>query len=1042
MRIDPLALFVLCALPCAAADPPKPAVSPYTWREDFRGGSLAQFASYPPVQDIGYDPSLSPSTEFNPPNGRALMRVVKPTRAGPERFGFIRALDLLTSATGTLSFTWRLDFARPEDQIEVGIAASDGKRYASAIPIQAGEGWRTVRIPLLQLLDEAGRGAPPMTGIEALYLVANLKHASPDVTYRFLLGNLQLSAARALRFELRSPRSVSIAHWPELFGTAAWEAGRPIAVEAVAPLPLSQAQCALQDQDGRTLDTQSLSGRGQIWSGNVALNRAPPGILTLILSGTSADGKRISTSIRLLRRPPGALAHPRLFFGPADRARLIARTEDPTYAPIWRSLRERARSSRSRRDLSRASAIFALLDPDYLLPTLPAYFDIVTPAGESVELNALDAYLTGDPESYASAKATLLAIAGWNTWAPPWFRAHGQQTYYPAGQLAAKAAFAYDLLYDRLTPDERSLVRRSLREYGIARAYREYVEDNRLLANTSNWLGHTVGGALLAASAIWDDEADAELPLYANGLLRKFEDHLAASYLADGSYGEGISYQEFDLETTSLALTAVERVFGIDYWDRSHVKDSLWYPLSTLAQPAGGSLDMGDTHPPSGYSGAAVVARSGNPVFAWFYNRFPHTSLLDFLFAPSTASASPPPAPGSRYFAGKGNVIFRTGWTEDAAILLFRAGPNFNHNHADQGSFLLRAFGENLAVEGGYADYYRDPHYDSYFKQAIGHNVVLVDQDPASQEIADTLRFPALSRYPRIQDVLLGPSVGIMASDLRQVYRGRLRSYERSILMVGSDYLVVSDDLVANRTPARFDWLLHLPDLARVKTEGETGWYAGPKAALAVRALLPSGASWSVETGPIPYSVFNPSAPAAPPPNPAILELGAPHPAPQTRFLVLLAPARTEAGARAFVSAVRPIRQAGWAGFETRGSPENHGNPGNPEDREDLVLFRQGAPGQETPYADWSTDAAVCLSRRALGRDALLAARSVTMLKRSGRVLFASDRPVTFAADYHPDRVELTVNAPEPAKASIARPDGSLAGLSLPAGQHSFTLRW
>ena len=71
----------------------------------------------------------------------------------------------------------------------------------------------------------------------------------------------------------------------------------------------------------------------------------------------------------------------------------------------------------------------------------------------------------------------------------------------------------------------------------------------------------------------------------------------------------------------------------------------------------------------------------------------------------------------------------------------------------------------------------------------------------------------------------------------------------------------------------------------------------------------------------------------------------------------------------------------------------------------------------------------------------LLAAESVTTLKQDGRVLFACDNPASFAADYQADAIELTVNAPQPTTATIARPDGRLSRLSVPAGQHNFTVQ-
>ena len=89
---------------CCSPDPER--LEPYTWRENFQGTELGQFASYPPVQDVGYDPSLVPTAEYGAFGGRSLMRILKPVRSGPERFGFIRRLDLVASSSGTLSFAF------------------------------------------------------------------------------------------------------------------------------------------------------------------------------------------------------------------------------------------------------------------------------------------------------------------------------------------------------------------------------------------------------------------------------------------------------------------------------------------------------------------------------------------------------------------------------------------------------------------------------------------------------------------------------------------------------------------------------------------------------------------------------------------------------------------------------------------------------------------------------------------------------------------------------------------------------------------------
>ena len=172
--------------------------------------------------------------------------------------------------------------------------------------------------------------------------------------------------------------------------------------------------------------------------------------------------------------------------------------------------------------------------------------------------------------------------------------------------------------------------------------------------------------------------------------------------------------------------------------------------------------------------------------------------MEDFLFSDDNLKPEPPRPPGSRYFSTKGDVVFRTGWQPNDAILLFRAGPDFNDNHADQGSFLLRALGENLVTEGGYADYYKDPYYDTYFKPAAGHNTVLVDEDPASQSIADTLTFPALHEHPRIIDTILSADIDGVTSELHQVYQARLKRFVRQIVFIKPDNVIVYDELVPN----------------------------------------------------------------------------------------------------------------------------------------------------------------------------------------------------------------------------------------------------
>jgi hypothetical protein len=125
----------------SAASPGSMVTEPFIWRENFQGAELGQFASYPPVQDAGYDPSIVPTAEYRALDGRSLMRILKPVRSGPERFGFIRRLDLVASGGAILSFSYQLSTASSGDRIEVGIAAANGQRYTDTREAGAAKSW-------------------------------------------------------------------------------------------------------------------------------------------------------------------------------------------------------------------------------------------------------------------------------------------------------------------------------------------------------------------------------------------------------------------------------------------------------------------------------------------------------------------------------------------------------------------------------------------------------------------------------------------------------------------------------------------------------------------------------------------------------------------------------------------------------------------------------------------------------------------------------------------------------------------------------------
>jgi hypothetical protein len=1003
---------------------------PYTMREDFQGDSLGQWASYPPAQDVGYEPSLAPTTQYDAPGGRSLMRVVKPNVTGALRFGFIRKIRIVVSEGAAIGFAYRINTPTTAAQIEIGLAGANGILYTKRISVQTNR-WTVADAKFYELRDSRGNGPPSSLRVEAIYLVARLDQADPDTTYRFMIDDLSLNVAREVRFRVTTPATEEIDPWPVLVSDRGYRATDEIAFETTAPARLTRVNCTLRLPDGRISAAEKLYDDGThgdrrsadgIWSNRNVYSLSAgdqTGLWSAQLDGSTAAGETISTVVRLLVHP-GTLEtgsrHPRLFFAAADRQKLIERSRDPKLAGLWANLQTTAKNSRATGELARGGEVFELLDSEYLLPSLLGYFDVLNRARSRIAHNAFEAYITDSAEARAAAKSAMLDVANWKRWQPPWFNAHGQHTYYPAGLLAADVALGYDLLYNDFTETERAQIRKGLLEKSIIPTYKEYVLDNRVMVNTSNWIAHTVGGALIAAASIADDVQASELPsgskvkfeILLHGLLLKLEDHMAASYLADGSYGEGISYHEFDMETLGPALNALRRVFGIDYWKQTHVLDSLKYPLYTLAQPTAGSLDMGDTHPPAGHGIPALVYESNDPVIRWYYAQFDRPSLSKFIFYDDSVAPEPPQLPTSRIFRDKGNAVFRSGWDKDAIVLLYRAGPNFNHHHADQGSFLLNAFGENLVSEAGWSDYYKDPYYATFFTQAIGHSTVLVDGNPESQSIADSPQFAALNNYPRITDSITSDFYDGLGSELSSVYQNRLAHYLRRIVFVKPNYFVVFDDLKVNGKPAQFDFLLHLPNRDRITIKDLAAIYRGDQSSLAVRSFAPTDAKVSVENGRIPYHVFSARTPDQTPAQPAYLAFKTINPRSETQFLTAIVPAKNEGAAQSLINQMSEI-----VGENLKGIRVERGN------ERDLVMFRGGAGTQLIRQGEWSADAATFAITQSGNNLKMFAVHNARSMRRGSQILFSSESQASVAASFNTNEIDVACNAETATKITL-----------------------
>lgn len=152
--------------------------------------------------------------------------------------------------------------------------------------------------------------------------------------------------------------------------------------------------------------------------------------------------------------------------------------------------------------------------------------------------------------------------------------------------------------------------------------------------------------------------------------------------------------------------------------------------------------------------------------------------------------------PLGKFFA-RGGGSFRSSWEDDAALATFTCGfdQHRGHNHKDENSFTLSAFGEYFVI---------DPEYTP--NETRFHNTVLVNGKGQWYEEG---QYDVCGETIETKDFgeawyMKGNASGAYINDIG------LKKATRKFLFAKAPqpYIVVSDDITTG-TEADFDWLLH-----------------------------------------------------------------------------------------------------------------------------------------------------------------------------------------------------------------------------------------
>lgn len=402
--------------------------------------------------------------------------------------------------------------------------------------------------------------------------------------------------------------------------------------------------------------------------------------------------------------------------------------------------------------------------------------------------------------------------------------------------------WAYDALYNDLTEEERA----KLREVIVTRGDQFWRSLNPFKTGQREYNNHAwlctlalgeAGLVLLGEDPRVDGWAEYSRELYL-GL-----------YLCglgwQGDNNEGISYWGYGLGFVLSYGDMMKAVCDIDLFQHPWLYQTARFPMYT-APPGAWAVSFADTGKPNhGVRGPAetsqvknLALRTRDPYALWYGGGTADEAGFD--------PRPPVDLPQSILYRFIGWSVFNTSLLsgEEGVTFAMRSGPFWaGHQHEDLNSFVIHAYGEKLAIDSGYYDWYGSPHFTQYSVLTRAHNAILVDG--ADQDSRKPGRDGQITVW--FDSPGYGYTVGRIRND--QMYGGRLEGWDRRALFIKPGFVILHDVLTAAKRPAQYDWLLHT--VAPIDMDGAAQGFhlTSGAAALSGRFLAPQGMNLSVKAG-------------------------------------------------------------------------------------------------------------------------------------------------------------------------------------------------
>ncbi len=840
----------------------RPALEPFSYRENFESRELDAWASYPLWQDTAFDPNIRPGRIVAGDPNLSLVERVTPYSPVETYAGAQKALDAWFRPGSSVSLRAYLKTELGPEFLKVRLGAGEDGAVDVTRAAPATNRW----IDVSATYEDFVRENPGLAGrdikVNGLAVLVKIPRGDPAMPVYFGLDDVAVTAEAEAAFRFAEPAVDKLSEFKPFIPRKPYLPGETLALRGSWPFPADRVAAEIEPlaEGQKPLWRADLVRKAGEWRASVRLAYAPGLYRGRLTAYAGRDVRATTEFVVHVVSPRVGGRHPRLWFDEASAAGLKARLAEPRFAAVRDGILADARDSRAK--LPPEKVVFdvdAFPADEPLIGNVPRsiypWFDRIISWEKALRSSALAYALCGDEAAGAYGKAVLLRLSAFPAWVHPWFETRGQHIYYPVGELSMDAALAYDVFYGLMDEAERKTCRDAFARNMIDGCHRGYVEDNLVTSGTSNWIGHVTGGSLTAQSAIFGDgpAADGDELRFAGAVL-KLDDFIRKSVGRDGGYGESLGYFQFTMLSLSKTLPALDRVFGIDLsapLSRGHL-DMAWAGLVKDKIFFHNGDSGGNLGPLTNW--AWLLAKRPDPLLAWLYGFLKQgETFQDVLYdvggQPKTAPFAESPV---RLFRDLGTTVFKSGWERTDFAFVMRTGAFYNHQHLDQGSFWLADRGTVFVGERRGGHYYDDPVYQSHYTQPVAHSTILIDGNPQSQRTGDPLRFiDGFRERAFVREFVDGRAAAFSAGDIGRLYMGKVGSIVRNALYLKPRAVLLVDTIVPAKADAGVTLLFQAARLEDIRPSRRGSLIVREPNALQVRHLAPRDAVIGAERTPI-----------------------------------------------------------------------------------------------------------------------------------------------------------------------------------------------